>query len=91
MVICGQSSWPQDGHRNLTFCTYDLGHYELNSQILDIFNLLHVWFLDSDLSELHINLDLGYIDLIRYPDTILQLYAKWAQVHMNLFLKGQNE
>ena len=45
----------------------------------------NMWFLNSNPSELHNNLDLCYIDLMCYPDFISHLFARWAQVLTNLF------
>ena len=40
------------------------------------FNLSHMCFVISNVSKVHVNLHLCYIDLICYPEIILDLFAK---------------
>ena len=49
------------------------------------FNLPRMWFLNSNSSELHINLDLCYMIFYVIP-TLFYIFAKWAQLHRDLFL-----
>ena len=73
----------------------------LNSQIFPyFFNLPQMWLLNFKSFEFHINLDLCYIDIMLWMEVFMILQslfyiylrnAKWAEVHINLFLRKSRQ